>query len=124
MPSNSIQLLSGYDIILDCTDNAAARYLLSDTAVILGKPLVSGAAQRYEGQLCIYNFRGGPCYRCLFPAPSLSPIASSCEETGVLGVVPGIIGSLQALEVIKILTGLHGQYVSLSLANLILSVLR
>ena len=110
-PTNARALLGrSYDVILDCTDNPATRYLLSDTAVLLGKPLVSGAAQRFDGQLCTYNLGpDGPCYRCLFPRPPSSPEAApSCEETGILGPVTGVIGSLQALEAIKIIVGLHG----------------
>ncbi|KAL0579993.1 hypothetical protein V5O48_001996 [Marasmius crinis-equi] len=107
-PQNALSLLSPYDVILDCTDNAPTRYLLSDTAVALGKPLVSGAAQKYEGQLCVYNFgETGPCYRCLFPKPPAPENVGTCEETGILGAVTGIIGNLQALETIKIITGLH-----------------
>ncbi|KAI0078294.1 hypothetical protein K474DRAFT_1660503 [Panus rudis PR-1116 ss-1] len=105
---NASNLLQSYDIILDCTDNAPTRYLLSDTAVALGKPLVSGAAQKYEGQLSVYNLGpDGPCYRCLFPRPPAPELTGSCAEVGVLGVVTGIIGNLQALETIKIITGLH-----------------
>lgn len=110
-PSNALALLEPYDIILDCTDNAPTRYLLSDTAVTLKKPLVSGAAQKYDGQLCVYNMGAdGPCYRCLFPRPTAPELSGGCEEVGVLGVVTGIIGNLQALETIKILTGLHGKF--------------
>ncbi|KAL4066793.1 hypothetical protein J3A83DRAFT_4098152 [Scleroderma citrinum] len=106
--SNTLSLLQPYDIILDCTDNAPTRYLLSDTAIRLGKPLVSGAAQRYEGQLCIYNLgEDGPCYRCIFPKPPSGESAGSCEETGILGAVTGIIGNMQALETIKLIVGLH-----------------
>jgi adenylyltransferase/sulfurtransferase len=109
-PDNAIELLSPYDIILDCTDNAPTRYLLSDTAVVLGKPLVSGAAQKFEGQLCTYNLGPeGPCYRCLFPAPPGRELVGTCEETGILGAVTGVIGNMQALEAIKIITGLHGK---------------
>ncbi|KAJ2920752.1 hypothetical protein H1R20_g16342, partial [Candolleomyces eurysporus] len=105
---NALTLLSGYDIILDCTDNVPTRYLLSDTAVALGKPLVSGAAQKFDGQLCVYNLgEFGPCYRCIFPVPPSPSNVGSCEELGVLGAVTGIIGNMQALETIKILTGLH-----------------
>ncbi|KAK7678518.1 hypothetical protein QCA50_018390, partial [Cerrena zonata] len=107
-PRNALALLEPYDIILDCTDNAPTRYLISDTAVSLNKPLVSGAAQKFDGQLCVYNLGpDGPCYRCLFPRPPAPEVSGSCEEVGVLGVVTGIIGNLQALETIKILTGLH-----------------
>ncbi|KAJ3817615.1 hypothetical protein EV361DRAFT_807103 [Lentinula raphanica] len=115
-PENALNLLQPYDIILDCTDNAPTRYLLSDVAVTLGKPLVSGAAQKFEGQLCVYNLgESGPCYRCLFPKPPAPENAGSCEETGILGVVTGIIGNLQALETIKILTCLHDYKPSLLL---------
>lgn len=108
-PGNAISLLEPYDIILDCTDNAPTRYLISDTAVHLNKPLVSGAAQKFDGQLCVYNLGpDGPCYRCLFSRPPAPEVSGSCEDVGVLGVVTGIIGNLQALETIKILTGLHG----------------
>ncbi|KAF9223593.1 hypothetical protein BS17DRAFT_795741 [Gyrodon lividus] len=106
--SNAVSLLQGYDIILDCTDNVPTRYLLSDMAVRLGRPLVSGAAQKYEGQLCIYNFgESGPCYRCIFPKPPTAETSGACEEMGILGAVTGIIGTMQALETVKILTGLH-----------------
>ena len=116
-PSNATTLLEPYDLILDCTDNLPTRYLLSDTAVMLGKPLVSGAAQQFDGQLSVYNLAltdtdseqlRGPCFRCLFPKPPAPENAGSCEELGVLGVVTGVIGVLQATEAIKILTGLHG----------------
>lgn len=112
-PQNALEILGGYDIILDCTDNAPTRYLLSDIAVILKKPLVSGAAQKYEGQLAIYNLGpDGPCYRCLFPKPPAPENAGTCEETGILGVVTGIIGNLQALETIKLVTGLHSKLIN------------
>ncbi|EGN99033.1 hypothetical protein SERLA73DRAFT_181808 [Serpula lacrymans var. lacrymans S7.3] len=118
--SNAVSLLQSYDIILDCTDNAPTRYLLSDTAVRLGKPLVSGAAQKYEGQLCVYNFGvDGPCYRCLFPKPPAIENTGTCEETGILGPVTGIIGNMQALETIKIIVGLHDQKASMFLFSAI-----
>ena len=104
-------ILEGYDLILDCTDNPPARYLLNDIAVALGKPLISGAALKYDGQLVTYNLSpNGPCYRCLFPTPPAPQSMGSCEENGVLGVVTGIIGSLQALETIKLITGQHGMH--------------
>lgn len=116
-PSNAETLLTTYDVVLDCTDNAPARYLLSDTAVRLGKPLVSGAAQKLDGQLCVYNLPlnedgsdRGPCYRCLFPKPPAPEMAGSCEETGILGAVTGIIGTMQAVEAIKLISGIHGSY--------------
>lgn len=107
--TNALELLAPFDVILDCTDNAATRYLLSDTAVALKKPLVSGAAQRFDGQLCTYNLGNtGPCFRCFFPNPPVSQAATACEETGILGAVTGVIGCMQALETIKIITGIHG----------------
>ena len=106
--SNVSNLLKDYDVVLDCTDNVPSRYLLSDACVQLGKPLVSGGAERYGGQVCIYNFgEDGPCLRCRFPNPP--PPAGGCQQTGVLGVVTGIIGNIQALQAIKIITGLHGK---------------
>ncbi|KAF7322668.1 Adenylyltransferase and sulfurtransferase UBA4 [Mycena chlorophos] len=116
VPENALELLAPYDIILDCTDNAPTRYLLSDSAVTLGKPLVSGAAQKFEGQLTTYNLgEDGPCYRCLFPSPPSPDLVGSCEETGILGAVTGIIGNMQALEAIKIIVGLHDKKPSLLL---------
>jgi adenylyltransferase/sulfurtransferase len=110
VPTNARGLLNPYDLILDCTDNPATRYLLSDTAVLLGKPLISGAAQRFDGQLCTYNLGPeGPCYRCLFPKPPSTGATPTCEETGIVGAVTGVIGSLQALEAIKIIVGLQGK---------------
>ncbi|PAV16606.1 molybdenum cofactor synthesis 3 [Pyrrhoderma noxium] len=121
-PTNAEKILKDYDVILDCTDNAPTRYLLSDTSAKLRKPLVSGAAQRLDGQLCTYGLPlkskiddkeggagsdRGPCYRCLFPKPPAPEMAGSCEETGILGAVTGVIGSLQALEAIKIIADLH-----------------
>ncbi|XP_048332433.1 adenylyltransferase and sulfurtransferase MOCS3 isoform X2 [Ziziphus jujuba] len=100
--SNALDILSQYDIIVDATDNAPSRYLISDCCVVLGKPLVSGAALGMEGQLTVYNYNGGPCYRCLFPTPPPTTACQRCSDSGVLGVVPGIIGCLQALEAIKI----------------------
>lgn len=111
--SNARAILEQYEVILDCTDNAPARYLLSDTAVQLGKPLVSGAAMKYEGQLCVYNLQpNGPCYRCLFPKPPSPELIGTCEDSGVLGVVTGVIGCMQALEAIKLITGQHGRFYS------------
>jgi len=112
---NAVGLLKPYDVILDCTDNAPSRYLLSDASALLNKPLISGAAQKYDGQLCTYNLGTGPCYRCVFPQPPTPRLLGSCEETGILGVVTGVIGSMQALEAIKVLTGLHDMKPSLLL---------
>jgi adenylyltransferase/sulfurtransferase len=107
---NAKSILAEYDVLLDCTDNAPTRYLLSDTAVVLGKPLVSGAALKFDGQLCTYNLQpNGPCYRCLFPKPPAPENLRTCEDAGVLGAVTGVIGTLQALETIKLITGQHGK---------------
>ncbi|MED6196463.1 Adenylyltransferase and sulfurtransferase MOCS3 [Stylosanthes scabra] len=100
--SNALEIFSKYDIIVDATDNAPSRYMINDCCVVLGKPLVSGAALGLEGQLTVYNYNGGPCYRCLFPTPPPTTACQRCADSGVLGVVPGIIGCLQALEAIKI----------------------
>ena len=98
-----------YDIVLDCTDNPPTRYLLADATSKFQIPLVSGAALRYDGQLAVFNFgKQAPCYRCVFPKPPKPETLGSCAEEGVLGVVTGVIGTLQALETIKILTGLNG----------------
>ncbi|KAF2303839.1 hypothetical protein GH714_023746 [Hevea brasiliensis] len=99
---NALEIFSQYDIIVDATDNAPSRYMINDCCVVLGKPLVSGAALGLEGQLTVYNYKGGPCYRCLFPTPPPTTACQRCADSGVLGVVPGIIGCLQALEAIKI----------------------
>ncbi|KAF3566405.1 hypothetical protein DY000_02017168 [Brassica cretica] len=100
--SNALEILSQYDIIVDATDNPPSRYMISDCCVLLGKPLVSGAALGMEGQLTVYNHKGGPCYRCLFPTPPPTTACQRCSDSGVLGVVPGAIGCLQALETIKL----------------------
>ncbi|KAF8899873.1 hypothetical protein CPB84DRAFT_1680840 [Gymnopilus junonius] len=113
---NAMSLLHPYDIILDCTDNVPTRYLLSDASVALKKPLVSGAAQKFEGQLCVFNLgTNGPCYRCLYPQPPPQESVGSCSELGILGVVTGIIGNMQALETIKIILGKEDQSPSLLL---------
>jgi adenylyltransferase/sulfurtransferase len=104
--SNALDVLTKYDVVVDATDNAPSRYMINDCCVVLGKPLVSGAAVGLEGQLTVYNCNGGPCYRCLFPTPPPTSACQRCSDAGVLGVVPGIIGCLQALEAIKIASGI------------------
>jgi molybdopterin/thiamine biosynthesis adenylyltransferase/rhodanese-related sulfurtransferase len=100
----ALELLSGYDVVLDASDNFGTRYMLNDACALLGKPLVYGSVSRFEGQVAVFN---GDCsYRDLFPEPPPPGEVPSCEEAGVLGVVAGIIGNLQALEVIKLVTGL------------------
>jgi len=83
--TNAMQIIKDYDIVLDCTDNPATRYLLNDTCVLLNRPLVSGSALRLEGQLTVYNWKGGPCYRCIFPKPPPAHTVTACGEGGVLG---------------------------------------
>ena len=102
--SNALEIVRQYDIVVDATDNVATRYLLSDACVLTGRPLVSGGALRFEGQLTVYNYQGGPCYRCLYPQPPPAEMVTNCSDAGVLGPVVGVIGSLQAVEVIKIAT--------------------
>ncbi|CAL8465473.1 g5009 [Coccomyxa elongata] len=105
-PANALELASAYDVIVDATDNAASRYLISDACVIARRPLVSGAALGTDGQLTVYNHGpDGPCYRCMFPEAPRPESCSRCSDAGVLGVVPGIIGTLQALEAIKLASG-------------------
>ncbi|NXS13746.1 MOCS3 sulfurtransferase, partial [Neodrepanis coruscans] len=109
-PRSALRIVQQYDIVADCSDNAPTRYLVNDACVLAGKPLVSGSALRLEGQLAVYNHAGGPCYRCLFPRPPPPHTVTSCADGGVLGVVPGIIGCLQALEVLKIASGMGSSY--------------
>ncbi|XP_028251053.1 adenylyltransferase and sulfurtransferase MOCS3 [Parambassis ranga] len=104
-PENALQLIQQYDIVADCSDNVPTRYLVNDACVLSGKPLVSASALRMEGQLTVYNYRGGPCYRCLYPVPPPPETVTNCSDGGVLGVVPGIMGCFQALEVLKIASG-------------------
>uniref|UniRef100_A0AAY4CMD3 Adenylyltransferase and sulfurtransferase MOCS3 n=1 Tax=Denticeps clupeoides TaxID=299321 RepID=A0AAY4CMD3_9TELE len=102
---NSLTPRLMYDIVADCSDNVPTRYLVNDACVLTGRPLVSASALRMEGQLTVYNYNGSPCYRCLFPVPPPPETVTNCSDGGVLGVVPGIIGCLQALEVLKIASG-------------------
>ncbi|KAL0089918.1 Molybdopterin-synthase sulfurtransferase [Phycomyces blakesleeanus] len=104
---NALEIIREYDIVIDATDNIGARYLLSDACVLANKPLVSGSALRMDGQLTVYHHNNGPCYRCLHPVPPPIDTVSKCVESGVLGVIPGVIGTLQALEAIKVAVGLH-----------------
>lgn len=111
---NALDIVKDYDIVIDATDNAMTRYLLSDVCVLLNKPMVSGSALRFEGQLTVYNFNdeniSSPCYRCLFPKPPPAGTVTNCSDGGVLGVVPGIIGSMQALETLKIALGMRPNF--------------
>jgi adenylyltransferase/sulfurtransferase len=111
-PDTAVSTFNDYDLVLDCTDTPASRYLISDTCVLLGKPLVSASALRIDGQLMVLNnpplppgdMAGGPCYRCVFPKPPPPESVVSCGDGGILGPVVGVMGVLQALEAIKLLT--------------------
>ncbi|GAM26684.1 hypothetical protein SAMD00019534_098590 [Acytostelium subglobosum LB1] len=100
----AMQLVAQYDIVVDASDNVATRYLVNDAAVLSKKPLVSGSALKWDGQITVYNYNNGPCYRCLFPSPPPAETVTRCSDGGVLGPIVGVVGSLQALEVIKIAT--------------------
>ena len=103
--ANALEILQDYDIIVDGTDNFATRYLTNDACVLLGKPNVYGSVFRFEGQASVFSTTDGPCYRCLFPEPPPPGLVPSCAEGGVLGVLPGMIGTIQATEAIKLALG-------------------
>jgi sulfur-carrier protein adenylyltransferase/sulfurtransferase len=102
---NALELFKDYDIVVDGTDNFPTRYLVNDACILLGKPNVYGSIFRFEGQVTVFGMPEGPCYRCLYPEPPPPGLVPSCAEGGVLGVLPGIVGSLQALETIKLIIG-------------------
>lgn len=102
---NAIDIIKDYDIVVDGTDNFATRYLTNDACVLLGKPNVYGSIFRFEGQVSVFNAEDGPCYRCLYPEPPPPGLVPSCAEGGVLGILPGVVGTLQASEVIKLIIG-------------------
>lgn len=104
--SNVLHVFSGFDIVIDCTDNFSARYLINDTALALNLPIVHGSVFQFEGQVALLNYLDGPCYRCVYPEAPPAEIAPSCSEAGVIGVVPGVIGVLQAAKAIKVILGL------------------
>jgi len=103
--SNALDILRNFDIVVDGSDNFPTRYLINDACVLLGKPDVYGSIFRFDGQASVFDARVGPCYRCLFADPPPPDLVPSCAEGGVLGVLPGIIGSIQALETIKLIVG-------------------
>ncbi len=102
---NALEMFRDYDIIVDGTDNFPTRFLVNDACVLLGKPNVYGSIFRFEGQATVFGYPGGPCYRCLYPEPPPPGLVPSCAEGGVLGVLPGIVGSIQAMETIKLILG-------------------
>jgi molybdopterin/thiamine biosynthesis adenylyltransferase len=103
---NVLQIFEGYEVIIDGTDNFPTRYLVNDASLKLDIPVVHGSIFRFEGQASVYLPHQGPCYRCQVPEPPPAELAPSCAEAGVLGVLPGIIGSIQAMEAIKLLLGI------------------
>lgn len=105
-PENAMDIMTGWDIVIDGTDNLPTRYLIDDACALLGLPWVYGSVFRFEGQVSLFNHDGGPCYRDLFPEPPPPEAIPSCSEAGVFGVLPGVIGVLQATEAIKFLLGL------------------
>lgn len=104
--SNARRLVEAYDVVLDGTDNFPTRYLVNDACVMVGRPNVYGSIFRFEGQVAVFASPGGPCYRCLHPEPPPPGLIPNCAEAGVLGVLPGVIGVLQATEAIKVITGI------------------
>lgn len=102
---NALDILKDYDIVVDGTDNFPTRYLVNDACVILGKPNVYGSIFRFEGQITVFAYPGGPCYRCLYREPPPPGLVPSCAEGGVLGVLPGIVGAIQAAETLKLIIG-------------------
>lgn len=103
---NALSIIAEYDLVVDGSDNFPTRYLVNDACVLLNKPLVFGSIYKFEGQVSVFNYQNGPTYRCLYPTPPGEGEVPNCAEVGVLGVLPGIIGSLQAVETIKIITRL------------------
>lgn len=103
---NALDVISKYDLVLDGSDNFPTRYLVNDACVMLKKPFVMGSIFKFEAQISVFNYKGGPTYRCLYPEPPNPKDVPNCSEVGVLGVLPGIVGSYQANEAIKVLTGI------------------
>jgi len=102
---NALEILREYDVVVDGTDNFPTRYLVNDACVLLGKPNVYGSIFRFEGQVTVFAYNGGPCYRCLYPEPPPPGLVPSCAEGGVLGILPGVIGLVQATETVKLILG-------------------
>ncbi len=114
--ANALALFADYDVVLDGTDTFATRYLINDACVLTGKLNVSASVFRFEGQVSVFGAKGGPCYRCLYPEPPPPGLVPSCGEGGVLGVVPGVVGTLQATEAIKVITGIGAPLIGRLLA--------
>jgi molybdopterin/thiamine biosynthesis adenylyltransferase len=103
---NALELFEPYDVIVDGTDNFPTRYLVNDACVKLGKPNVYGSIFRFDGQLSVFYAKEGPCYRCMFPEPPPPGLVPSCAEGGVLGILPGTVGTMQATEALKLILGI------------------
>ena len=103
---NVLEIIADYDLVIDGADNFPTRYLLNDAALKLGKPVIHASIFRFEGQLTTFLPDSGPCYRCLYPDPPPPGMAPSCQEAGVLGVLPGLVGTMQANEAIKVILGI------------------
>lgn len=106
---NCLDIFAGYDLVLDCTDNPVTKYLISDTCVVLDKPLVSASSVKTDGQLMILNYQNGPCYRCIHPVPTKPENISTCSDDGVIGPCVGLVGTLMSIESIKILTDFYNK---------------
>ena len=104
--SNALEMFAGYDVIVDGTDNFPTRYLVNDACVLLGKPNVYGSIFRFDGQATVFYPPEGPCYRCLYPEPPPPDLVPNCAEGGVLGILPGLIGVVQATETVKLILGI------------------
>jgi len=120
--ANALDIFAGYDIVADGTDNFPTRYLVNDACVLTGKPNAYGSVFRFEGQASVFATREGPCYRCLYPEPPPPGMVPSCAEGGVLGILPGLVGVIQATEVIKLILGSDGRPLGESLIGRLLLV--
>jgi len=119
---NAMEILKDYQIVVDCSDNFSTRYLVNDACILLGIPNVYGSVYQFEGYVSIFGAKNGPCYRCIHPAPPSSGLIPNCAESGVLGVLPGLIGTLQANEVIKLLLGIGDPLIGrMAMINMITS---
>lgn len=107
-PANALEIMGKYDLVVDATDNLPTRFLVDDACLMLGIPWVYGALHGFEGQVSVFNYRGGPTYRCLFPEPPPAGEIPDCDTLGTLGVLPGLVGTMQALEAVKAICGLEG----------------
>lgn len=104
--ANALEIIAGYDLVVDGSDNFQTRYLVNDASFLLGKPNVFGSVQRFDGQAAVFGLEGGPCYRCLFREPPPPGLIPTCAEGGVFGVLPGLVGMIQATEAVKLVTGI------------------